>query len=325
MQYTIGAIGHLEADAYACVTGKPIQFGGIHGRTAATGQGVWNGLNVFLHDEEYMKSVGLPLGFKGKTFIVQGFGNVGTFTAKFLHESGSKCIGIVEIDGSIYNPKDGIDPEDVIKYKEAKGTIVGYPKAEAYKDAEALMYEECDILVPAACEKSIRSDNAGKIKAKVIAEAANGPTTPAADKILQKNNILLIPDLFVNAGGVTVSYFEWLKNLNHVSYGRLTSKYDWDTNHMLLESIQQSLEKTLSKEAGKVLIQATEEYAKRMSVCISLYFICHGPFYTLVSRVPRIIKTAAKYNLGNDLRTAAYANAVEKIADTYIGAGLTFH
>ena len=268
-----------------------------------------------------MSAINLAPGFAGKSFIVQGFGNVGYHIAHYLHKAGCKLVGVMEFDGSIYNPE-GMDPEEILAYKKKNRGVSGY---QGGKFVEGSLFDrECDIMVPCASEKSIHMGNADSIKAKVILEGANGPTTPKANDLLLSKNVLMVPDMYANAGGVTVSYFEWLKNLNHVSFGRMTMRYERETNYALLDSIQTSLEQKFGSAPGTIPIQPTPQYMHRMSGADEEALVESGLEYTMDRASNNIKRIAKESGLGVDLRTAALVHAVGKIYRIYNEAGLTY-
>ncbi|KAM7361063.1 big bubble 8 [Cochliomyia hominivorax] len=306
--------GHNDINALAIVTGKPVHIGGINGRTSATGRGVWKAGDVFINDQDWMDLIKLKTGWKDKTVIVQGFGNVGSWASKFVVEAGAKLIGIHEFDVSLYNPE-GIDPDDLIAYKNDKKTLKGYPKAQ--EKPGGLLHEKCDVLMPCATQKVLTAENADKVQAKIILEGANGPVTPAADVILRKKNILMIPDMYCNAGGVTVSYFEFLKNINHVSYGKLTIKRDNSMIHEIFNSINESM-------GGEKIKIIPNEALQNIRDCTSEARIVDYGLQTVMESSGRGIKeTANEFALCNDLRTAAYIYSIRKIFRALESSGIS--
>ncbi|VDD79652.1 unnamed protein product [Mesocestoides corti] len=299
-------IGFGDLNALGCVTGKPVQYGGVEGRTAATGLGLFFGIKNFLASEKNCKACGLNKpGIAGKTFIIQGFGNVGMYSFQFLEEAGGKVIGMIEIDTALYNP-DGINFKELLDYKKAHNGLKGFPNAKEV-DRDELMCMQCDVLIPAALQKQITAKNVDKIKAKVVAEGANGPTSFYAHRELLKRNVMIIPDLYMNAGGVTVSYFEWLKNLNHVSYGRLNFKHERENNMCLLRSVGSAVGKQVCP---------SKELADRMDGASELDIVNSGLEFTMERAANQIMEIADRYGLGLDFRTAAYILAVEKVFHT---------
>ncbi|HUM50647.1 MAG TPA: Glu/Leu/Phe/Val dehydrogenase [Chitinophagales bacterium] len=298
-----------QIDAAGCVTGKPISLGGVHGRTEATGRGVFYGLRQACSHAEDMKKLGLTVGIEGKKVIVQGFGNVGYYTSKVMEENGALVVGVAEFEGGLYNAK-GIDIEDLKKYQLENKTIRDYPKAKFIKHSNLLMEHECDILVPAALENQITKENAPRIKAKIIGEGANGPVTPEAEQILLKKGILIVPDLYLNAGGVTVSYFEWLKNLSHVSFGRLDQRFQDSSFNQLMNMIEKNTGKKISKEERNIIHGASE-----------LDLVRSGLEDTMMYSYENIHEIWKKHKKIS-LRTAAYVNAINKVGASYMELGV---
>ncbi|HMX85068.1 MAG TPA: Glu/Leu/Phe/Val dehydrogenase [Saprospiraceae bacterium] len=303
---------HGELDAVACVTGKPVSQNGIKGRTEATGRGVFYGVREAMSFKDDMKKLGLTPGIEGKTMVVQGLGNVGSHTALISQQEGDvKIIGVAEYEGSIYS-ENGIDVEKLMAFRKETGSIIGFPGTKTLKDNMAALELECDILVPAALENQITMENAHKIKAKIVAEAANGPTTSEAADVLTKNGIMVIPDMYINAGGVTVSYFEWLKNLSHMRFGRMEKRFNSNTYDNLLKTIEKLTGKTVGDKERMVLTRGAEE----------IDLVRSGLEETMVTSYHQIRETFQRKRKIEDLRTAAFVTALQKISSDYENLGV---
>jgi len=304
--------GQNDINCEACCTGKALSQGGITGRTESTGLGVYFAIRELAADAALMATVGLEPGVAGKTFIIQGFGNVGYYAAKYMTENGAKLIGVVEWDGSIYNP-DGIHVEDLNTYRTKHRSIMGFPGVKENWKHDGAFYQPCDILIPAAIEKSVNRFNAERITCKILAEAANGPTTIAGEQILNRKGVLILPDILLNAGGVTCSYFEWLKNLEHVKPGRLVRRWE--------EKTKRSLLKVISQKTGIPDAALTEEQTNLLRGPSELDIVYSGLEEVMCGAVDETKATAQK--LKCSLRIAAYVNAIEKIHRCYVDAGIT--
>lgn len=303
-----------EIDAAGCVTGKPVTQNGIRGRTEATGRGVFYGIREACNFADDMKRLGLEPGIEGKTMIIQGLGNVGSYTGRISQdEGGVKIIGIGEVEGSLYNPK-GIDIHALLAYRAEHKTIEGFPEAQFLKkeDREKILEMECDILVPAALENVIHTDNAANIKAKIIAEAANGPITFQAEEKLLRAGKLIIPDVYLNAGGVTVSYFEWLKNLSHMRFGRMEKRFDQQRSENLVRVVEEMTGKSLSPEEKIQVARGAEE----------IDLVRSGLEETMINAYQQTRDLMKKHKDIEDLRTAAFMNAILKISNDYLNMGI---
>ncbi len=295
-----------DVNGYGCVTGKPISQGGIRGRVEATGLGVFYGVREAMSHEEDMKKLKLTTGIEGKTLIIQGLGNVGYHAANFFQEAGVKIIGIAEWNSGIYNPK-GINLEAAYKHFRNKGSFKGFTKAKLVPKSIDVLNYACDILIPAAIEGQIHKGNAAKINAKVIGEAANGPITPAAEKVLLRKGSLIIPDMYLNAGGVTVSYFEWLKNLSHVRFGRLGKRADEASYLKITDTIEKLTGKSISVKERAFITKGAGEIDLVRSGLEETMVIAYNEIRDIRNRSKSI----------KDLRTAAFVSAIKKISLSY--------
>ncbi len=300
-----------EIDAAGCVTGKPITQGGVHGRKEATGLGVFFGVREVCNNETVMAKLGLSTGISGKKVVVQGLGNVGYHCAKFFRENGAIVIAIAEYEGAVYSEA-GINEEELFKHRNATGSVKDFAGSTFIaKSAEALELD-CDILIPAALENVIDGNNAPRIKAKIIGEAANGPLTPEADEVFIAKGTLVIPDMYLNAGGVTVSYFEWLKNLSHVRYGRLEKRFTESMNHHILTEIEILTGKQASTRARNLIEHGADE----------IDLVHSGLEETMISATQEIMDIWHANPAIPDMRTAAYVCAIDKVGISYAELGI---
>jgi glutamate dehydrogenase (NAD(P)+) len=308
---TYVAVSPDKLEGLGCVTGKPIAQGGIRGRKEATGRGVAIATREACGVAEDMKLLGLTPGLAGKRVVVQGLGNVGYHVAKFLQEAGAILVGLIEFEGAIHNPQ-GLDFEKVWAHRVETGSLRNFPGATSLADRMEGLELDCDILVPAALENQITEENAPRVKAKIIVEGANGPLTSGASEMLGANGVLILPDHYANAGGVVVSYFEWLKNLSHVRFGRMEKRFEEQAFSRILSAVEGATAKKFTDEVKKDATRGAEEED----------LVNSGLEDTMVHAYHRLREIRNQNNGKADLRTAAFVDAIDKIALCYGDLGI---
>jgi glutamate dehydrogenase (NAD(P)+) len=307
---TYRALNFNEPNSYACVTGKPLDMHGIPGRKEATGLGVYYGIQECLSHREDMEPLGLTTGVAGKRVIVQGLGNVGEHAARYLHEAGAVVVGISELGGGIYDAN-GIDVSAAVAHFHENRSFADFEGPQFVADPAAVLEMAGDILVPAALENQITADNAERIQAKIVAEAANGPVDFEGQKILIERGVLVIPDLYLNAGGVTVSYFEWLRNLSHVSFDRMNSRYIEHSRTQMVEAVEGLTGRAFDLATRKDLTTGPRE----------LDFVRTALAETMALAYHNVRDIWKKRDMP-DLRTAAYYFAIDRVARQYVANGI---
>lgn len=306
---TYATLAPGQIDALGCVTGKPVTLGGVRGRAQATGLGVYYALREACNYAEDMKPLGFGTGLEGKRVVVQGLGNVGYWTAKFIQDGGGILIALAEREGAIHSPN-GLDVDKVMAHREEKGTILGFPGATDIASSADALELDCDVLVPAALENVITPANVDRIKAKIVVEGANGPVTADASESMLSRGILIVPDIYTNAGGVTVSYFEWVKNLSHMRFGRMEKRFQEHTNEKIVNAAEELAGKKLSESARRLATEAAGEEE----------LVRSGLEETMVAAYVELRTIQKDRNV--DLRTAAFINAIGKVAMAYTQRGI---
>ncbi|MAC77636.1 MAG: glutamate dehydrogenase [Rhodobacteraceae bacterium] len=306
-----------DINARACVTGKPLNAGGISGRVEATGRGVQYALREFFRHPEDAAKAGLSGTLEGKRVIVQGLGNVGYHAAKFLQEEdGAIITGIIEHDGALFSP-DGLDVEAVRAWLMHHGGVAGFPDAAHLADDGKVLEEDCDILIPAALEGVINLGNADRIKAPLIIEAANGPITAGADDVLRARGTVIIPDMYANAGGVTVSYFEWVKNLSHIRFGRMQRRQEEARHQLVITELER-----LSASLGNSWTLDPRFKERYLRGADELELVRSGLDDTMRIAYQSMREVWHSRDEVQDLRTAAYLVSITKVAASYRAKGL---
>ena len=306
-----------DINAKACVTGKPPHAGGIQGRVEATGRGVQYALREFFRHKEDAAKAGLSGDLDGKRVIVQGLGNVGYHAAKFLsEEDGCKIIAIIERDGALVDEA-GLKIEDIRQWIVKHATIKGYPNATFVENGASVLEHPCDILIPAALEGVIHKGNAGNIKAPLIIEAANGPITFGGDEILRAKGTVIVPDMYANAGGVTVSYFEWVKNLSHIRFGRMQRRAEEARHHLLVNELER-----LSSDKGLGWTMSPGFKESYLRGAGELELVRSGLDDTMRGAYQAMREVWHSRPEVEDLRVAAYLVSISRIAQTYKSKGL---
>lgn len=297
-------------NALACVTGKALSVHGVGGRREATGLGAVIALELFLANEEDVKPLGFATGIAGKRIIVPGLGKVGLHAARAAIDRDAIVVGVSVSDGALYD-EGGLDVEAVLLHRQESGSLRGFPGARFLADPDAILEEPCDVLIPSALEHQITAHNAHKLEAKVVVEAANGPVDPQGDAILREAGIVVLPDIYANAGGVVVSYFEWIKNLSHVSFERMTRRYQQIANNRIVDVITRLTGKTLPPEDAALLLQAPNE----------IDFVRTALENTMTISYEKVRETWQRRSLP-DLRTSAFLVSIESVAASYALDGI---
>jgi len=300
-----------DINYFGAVTGKPVEHGGVRGRHEATGRGVQYALREFFRHGDAVQEAGLGAGLAGQRVIVQGLGNVGYHAAHFLEtEDAALITGIIERDGALVNAN-GLNVDAVHAHIRDHGGVEGFPDATFVADGAAVLERECDILIPAALEGAIHTGNAARIQAGLIAEAANGPVTFEADRALAERGVQILPDAYANAGGVIVSYFEWIRNLAHVRFGRMEKRFHEARGHHIVRAIEMATDAQVPEWIRDEIARGADE----------LDLVRSGLDDTMRLAFREISEVRRSHPRVTDYRMAAYVVALNKIVRSYRDIG----